>query len=155
MPTAQATPEGARFEHLAQQRSLDEALRSLRARGWEQRLAPLAQHMAAQHLVRDRGHVGAPLRHLDLAVLREALSNLLRDEWEDGCLIVRLVVEGMDPAKVAREWGVSRPALVELLREAVDELAIQYEDTAYASVGQTKRERVQARLAGVAVAKRG
>jgi hypothetical protein len=57
-------------------------------------------------------------------------------------------VEGTDPAEVARERGVSRPALVELLTDAVDQLAMAYEDTAYASVGQTKKEQVRARLAG-------
>jgi hypothetical protein len=83
-------------------------------------------------------------------VLREALSRLLCEDWEDGSLIFQLVVEGADAPQVARERSVSRPALVEMLREAVDEPAMAYEDTAYASVGQTKREQVQARLAGVA-----
>jgi hypothetical protein len=67
-------------------------------------------------------------------VLREALSDLLRDESEDGYLIVQLVVEGMVPVEAARERGVSRPALVELLREAVDALAITYEDALRASI---------------------
>jgi hypothetical protein len=148
MATAIKEGASAAAAHRAHERHLEHCLRTLRACGWDQRLAPLAQHMTAQHLVRGRGHAGAPLRHLDLTVLREAVSGLLRDEWEHGYLIVQLVVEGLDPAEVARERGVSRPALVELLREAVDELAIQYEDVAFASVGQTKQEQVQARLAG-------
>ena len=58
-------------------------MRFLQARGWEQRLHPLATHMAEKHLVRARGYAGAPLRHLDLEVLREALSRLLHneDDW--------------------------------------------------------------------------
>jgi hypothetical protein len=43
---------------------------------------------AAAHLAHER--------HLDL----------LRNEWEDGYLIVQLVVEGMDPAEVATTPGV-------------------------------------------------
>jgi hypothetical protein len=50
--------------------------------------------MAAQHLVRARGAAGAPLLHLDLEVLRAALSRLLHQEWEDASLIVALVVDG-------------------------------------------------------------
>jgi hypothetical protein len=34
--------------------------------------------------------------------------------------------------------------LVEMLRDAVDELAIVYEDVAYASVGESKQEQVRA-----------
>jgi hypothetical protein len=37
---------------------------------------------------------------------------------------------------VAAERGVSTEGLVELLREAVDALAVEYEDTANASLGQ-------------------
>jgi hypothetical protein len=48
---------------------------------------------------------------------------MLCDEWEDGYLIYQLVVEGMEPAQVAAERGVSRATLVEQLRDAVDELA--------------------------------
>jgi hypothetical protein len=55
-------------------------LRTLHARGWEDRLQPLATHMARQRLVRARGYAGALLPQLDLEVLREALRNFLRGE---------------------------------------------------------------------------
>jgi hypothetical protein len=42
-------------------------------------------------------------------------------EWDDASLIVDLVVDGAEPAQVAAERGVSRPVLVEMLRDAVDE----------------------------------
>jgi hypothetical protein len=103
--------------------------------------------MAAKCLVRARGHAGAPLRHLDPDVLRTALSGLLRDEWDDGYLIYQLVVEGAEPALVARERGVSRPALVELLRDAVDALAIQYEDVANGCLDDTPALRLTTTLA--------
>ena len=127
MPTAQASPDVSPFDHLAQQRRLEECLRALHARGWEQRLAPLAQHLATQKLVRARGYAGAPVRQLDLELLREALTRLLRDQWDAGSLIMRLVVEGQEPAVVATDRSVSRPALVEQLRDAVGALAVGYE----------------------------
>jgi hypothetical protein len=99
----------------------------LQTPGWEQRLQPLTTHLATQKLVRARGYTGAPVRHLDLALLREALMRLLRVEWESASLIVALVVEGTDPAAVAAERSVSRPALVEQLRDAVAALATRYE----------------------------
>lgn len=52
----------------------------MRARGWQQHVAPLPRHMTEKRLVRARGNAGAPLRHLDLDVLREALGPLLRHE---------------------------------------------------------------------------
>jgi hypothetical protein len=54
------------------------------SRGWEQRLQPLATHMAAQRLVRARGYAGAPVRQLDLVLLREALTRLLRGDPDQG-----------------------------------------------------------------------
>ena len=42
-------------------------------------------------------------------MLREALSRLLREEWEDASLIVQLIVEGIEPALVTAERGVSPP----------------------------------------------
>jgi hypothetical protein len=48
---------------------------------------------------------------------------------------------------VVAERGVSRPALVQQLRNAVEELAIDYEDIAYAGVVQTPEERVRTALA--------
>jgi hypothetical protein len=144
-----ADPDVSLSDHLAQKRCLQQCLRALRARGWEQRLQPLATHMAARHLVRGRGHAGARLRHLDLEVLRTALSRLLssREEWQDASLIIQLVVQGMDPALVARQRGVSRPVLVEMLRDAVDELGARYEDVACASVWPNPTEQVRAALA--------
>ena len=111
---------------------------ALEAVGWE-RLAPLARHMAEKRLVRARSDAGAPVWHLGLEVLREALCRLLsQDDGDgDGELIFRLVVEGADPAVVAAERGVSRPVLVEQLRDAVDELALEYEEVAFAPVGQS------------------
>ena len=50
---------------------------------------------------------------MDLGLLREVLSWLLRAEWDGASLIVALVVEGTDPAVVAAERGVSRAGLVE------------------------------------------
>ena len=49
-------------DYLAHERRLERCLRALQTHGWEQRMQPLATHMAQQHLVRGRGHVGAPLR---------------------------------------------------------------------------------------------
>jgi hypothetical protein len=59
--TAQA-PHVSPFDQRARQRRLEEALRRLHGRGWEQRLARLAQHMSAQRLVRSCGYAGAPVR---------------------------------------------------------------------------------------------
>ena len=83
--------------------------------------------MSNKRLVRARGDVGASLRRLDVHTLREALSRMLCHEWEDGYLIYQLVVEGAEPAQVAAERGVSQPALVEQLRNAVGALAVRYE----------------------------
>ena len=112
---------------LAQERRLQQCLRALQTPGWEQRLQPLATHLATQKLVRARGYTGVPVRHLDLGLLREALSRLLCAEWEGASLIVALVVQGANPAVVAAERGVSRSALVEQLRDAVGALATRYE----------------------------
>jgi hypothetical protein len=119
------------------ERLLQLYLRALHARGWQRRLAPLVQHMAQRHLVRGRGEDGAPLRRLDFEVLREALSRMLHQEWAGASLIVQLVVVGAEPALVAAERGVNRAVLVEQLRDAVDELAMEYENVAYAGVVET------------------
>jgi hypothetical protein len=97
--------------------------------------------------MRARGHVGAPLRHLDLEVLRTALSQMLSQDDDDGYLVYQLVVEGADPAQVAAERGTSRLMLTEQLRNAIDQLAMQVEDVAYASLEESKQERVRAILA--------
>jgi hypothetical protein len=127
----------------AARQRLDECLRALEACGRE-RLAPLAQHMANARLVRGRGAAGAPLRRLDVQVLHKALSRMLCYEWEDGYLIYQLAVEGAEPGQVAAERGVSRAVLVEQLRDAVDELAMEYEDTANAHLNDIPALRVSA-----------
>ena len=151
MATIYADPESAipARTPVAGRRRLEGRRRALRARGWEQRLAPLAQHMAQKCLVRARGHAGAPLRHLDLQVLRTALSHMLSqdDDAGYGVLVYQLVVEGAEPAVVAAERGVSRLMLTEQLRDAIDQLALEYEEVAYAFVGGSKQERVRTALA--------
>jgi hypothetical protein len=151
--TTAATPRVSSHDHLAHERQVQQCLHALQARGWEQRLAPLAQHMAQQHLVRGRGYAGVPLRRLDVEVLRTALSQMLSQDWEEASLILQLVVDGMNSAQIAAERGVSQPVLVDQLRDAVDELAIVYEDTAYASVDGSYREQVRAALARAAKAR--
>jgi hypothetical protein len=136
MATAQAAPSTSPFAERAQRRRLAEAVRTLQANGWEERLAPLAQHMATQRLVRARSQAGGHLRQLDLTRLREALSRLLRDDLDAGSLIVALIVEGPEPAALAAERGVSRPDLVEQLRDAVGALAAQYERLAGGDLNQ-------------------
>ena len=42
--------------------------------------------MAAQRLVRARGYAGTAVRNLNMELLREALSRLLRAEWEGASL---------------------------------------------------------------------
>jgi hypothetical protein len=132
-----ADPDLSLSEHLAYldyQRRLQDCLGALSRPGWQKRLAPLAQHMARQRLVRACGYAGAFQRHLDLEVLCQALGRLLRHQWEDGYLIYQLVVENMDPAAVAAECGTSPLMLTELLRDAVDALAVEYEDVATMSL---------------------
>jgi hypothetical protein len=68
----------ARLEY---ERRLQGCLDALSRPGWQKRLTPLGEHMARQRLVRARGYAGAPLRHLDLDVLGEALGRLLRHQW--------------------------------------------------------------------------
>jgi hypothetical protein len=80
-------------------------------------------------------------------VLRTALSRLLSQDDDNGYLIYQLVVEGAEPAQVAAERGVSRAVLVEQLRDAVDELAMEYEDTANAHLDGSPVEKVRATLA--------
>ena len=129
---------------LTGERLLGAYLRVLSARGWQERFAPLAQHMAERRLVRAPSDAGAALRRLDAEVLREALSRMLREQWDDGSLIYDLVLEGMEPAHVAAERGTSRPAPTEQLRDAIARLALEYEHVAY---GESKQEQVCAALA--------
>jgi hypothetical protein len=83
MATIYADPDILTSGPLADSRRLEACLRALEACGWE-RLAPLAQHMAEKRLVRARGDVGAPLRHLDVYTLREALLRMLSQDDDDG-----------------------------------------------------------------------
>jgi hypothetical protein len=149
MATVHALPDVPLSERLAHERRLRQRLHALEAVGWD-RLAPLAQHMIDKRLVRARGDAGAPVRHLGLEVLRAALCRLLSqdDGAGDGDLIFRLVVEGADPADIAAERGISRPVLVEQLRDAMGDLAVQYEHAAYAGVVETEQDRVLALLRG-------
>ena len=128
MAAISADPDRSASGPLAPRR-LDECLRALEACATEC-LAPLAQHMANARLVRGRGDIGAPLRRLDVQVVRKALSRMLYHEGEDGYLIYQLVVEGAEPAQVAAERGVSHAVLVEQLRDAVGSLACRYEHLA-------------------------
>ena len=142
-----ALPDVPPSERLAHERRLRQRLHALEAVGWD-RLAPLAQHMIERRLVRAPGDAGAPVRHLGTEVLRAALCRLLSQDDDDGELIFRLVVEGADPADIAAERGVSRPVLVEQLRDAMGELAVQYEHVAYAGVVETEQDCVLAILRG-------
>jgi hypothetical protein len=108
----------------------------------------LLAHMAAQRLVRARRYAGAPVRHLDLELLREALTRLLRHGPDQGHLIVQLVVSGAEPAVVAAERGISRPALVEQLRDAVGALASRYERLANGDLNDWPVANLRAALGG-------
>jgi hypothetical protein len=104
--------------------------------------------MATQRLVRARGYAGGHLRQLDVTLLRESLSRLLRDQWEAGSLIVELLTESQEPATVAAERGVSRAALVERLREAVGALASGYERLAGGDLNNWPVASLRAALGG-------
>jgi hypothetical protein len=110
----------------------------------------LARHMAEQGLVRARGYDGAFARHLDLDVLREALSQMLREQWEEGYLIVRLLIEQREPELVARELEVSHAELLDMSRDALEDLGTYYEDVAFGALGQSAQEQApgKARSAG-------
>jgi hypothetical protein len=55
-----------------------------------------------------------------------------------------LRIEGADPASVAADQGVSTATRVAMLRDAMEALAAEYEDVAYASLGESHQERVRA-----------
>jgi hypothetical protein len=76
------------------------------------------------------------------------LSRLLRAECEGASLIIELVVEGTDPAVVAAEHGVSRPGLVEQLRDAVGALACRYERLANGDLNAWPAVSLRAALGG-------
>jgi hypothetical protein len=104
--------------------------------------------MTTQRLVRARGYAGGHLRQLDLTLLREVLSGLLREQCEAGSLIVQLLAESQEPATVAAERGVSRAALVEQLREAVGALASGYERLAGGDLNNWPPPSMRAALGG-------
>ena len=141
MATNYADPDIPTSGPLADRRRREGCLCALEACGWE-RLAPLAQHMAKKRLVRARGDVGAPLRHLDVHTLRAALLRMLSLDDDAGYLIYQLVVEAAEPALVARERDVTQAVLLEQLREAVEVLALEYEDVANAHPNAGPRERI-------------
>jgi hypothetical protein len=60
MATMHADPHVASSDHLAHERCMQQCLRALQTRGWEQRLQPLATHMIEKRLVRARGDAGDP-----------------------------------------------------------------------------------------------
>ena len=60
---------------------------------------------------------------------------------------MKLVVEAAEPTLVAAERGVSRPMLTAQLRDGIDLLAVEYEDTAYERLVETDEEQVRAALA--------
>jgi hypothetical protein len=91
--------------------------------------------MADHSLVRAHGYECAFARQLDLDVLRDALSTMLEEQLEDGYLIVQLLIEEREPALVARELDVSQAALLAMSRDALEDLAIFYEDAAFAALG--------------------
>jgi hypothetical protein len=68
--------------------------------------------MAERHLVRARRENGAPLRRLNLDVLRKALSRLLIEDDDEGLLVYQLVVEGTEPALVAAERSTAHDQLL-------------------------------------------
>jgi hypothetical protein len=54
-----------------------------------------------------------------VALLREALSRLLRNDWASGYVVYLLALIGADVHMVATEWRVSRAVLTEQPRDAV------------------------------------
>ena len=111
-------------------RQLQACIHSLHSRGWQERLTPVAQHMAARSLVQGRNQDGGPMRRLDLEVLRDALAGPLHEGDDDGLLVYQLAVADPDPAYVARQRGIGQAALLDHLRDAVEGLAAEYEDLA-------------------------
>jgi hypothetical protein len=45
----------------------------------------------------------------------------VEEQWEDGYLIVQLLIEERNPAHVARELGVSQADLLEMSRDALED----------------------------------
>jgi hypothetical protein len=78
MATVYAEPAVSLSEHLAQERRMQRAWRTINGNGWRQRLAPLAEHMGNRPLVRAWSDCGAALALLDLDTLQQALMRLLR-----------------------------------------------------------------------------
>jgi hypothetical protein len=135
-PTASAT---------AQQRYLRACVRALETRGWQQRLAPLAQVLVDLRLVRGRNEHGAPLRRLDGELLQQTLCRLLGEGDENALLVYDVLVEGMDPQWVAEDRGVTVSVLPEQLREALRWVAGCYEARANGHLGEGGIQRVHDR----------
>jgi hypothetical protein len=69
---------------------------------------------------------------------------MLEEQWEDAYLIIQLLIEEREPALVARELGVGQAVLLEMSRDALDDLGIFYEDAAFDALGQGGREQARA-----------
>jgi hypothetical protein len=82
---AETTDRQARERHLAA------CVRTLEARGWRQRLAPLAETLVRLRLVRGRNEHGTPVRHLDAEVLRATMHRLLSEGDDSAYLVYQLV----------------------------------------------------------------
>src|SRR5437764_220634 len=110
------------------------------------RLSTRLQHLERQAGTHARCHCFQMIRDDELAPPLCPHGRPLRHEWEDGHLIFQLAVENMDPALVAAERGTSPRMLTELLRDAVDALAVEYEDIANMSLDPRRAEGVRPAL---------
>jgi hypothetical protein len=147
MMTTAVTTHVWAADQRAREHHLRACVRSLETRGWQQRLAPLAEAMVRLRLVRGRNEQGAPVRHLDAELLRATMCRLVAEGDDSAYLVYQLVVEGMDAAWVAAERGVSQVVLTEQLRNAVRRIAGAYEDLAYGRLNASPAERVSTALA--------
>jgi hypothetical protein len=140
--TSTATgPAVPRSDTLAEEQRRQGVLRALGGRAWQQRLAPLAQHMAGRRLIRARSDRGAALAFsaLNLDVLREALLRLLQHSPEQAHLLVAVALSDSDEDTptdvrgVAAELGIAHVEVLGELHKALAALARHYEDLAFAA----------------------
>ena len=68
----------------------------------------------------------------------------MEEQWEDGYLIVQLLIEERNRAHVARELGVSQADLLEMSRDALEDSEMCYEDTGFEAREQNTAEQVRA-----------
>lgn len=130
--TAAPRPAAHTPERDAHQCHREACARALEGPRWQQRLAPLAEHMVRMRLVRGQNEHGAPARKINGEILRETMCRLLRAGDENAYLAYDLVVEAVDPQWLAAERGVSLHTLTEQTREALQWLASAYEARLYA-----------------------